>query len=247
VTRPAAQAWPALRLRSAGLSHAGAVRAYNEDRFLDRPQARLWAVADGMGGHSDGEAASALAVERLAGLEDFGSGYAFLNAAEAALRQANAELLARSAALPPGAITGTTIVALLIHDDHAACLWAGDSRAYRLRGGSMQRLTRDHSLAQHMIDAGLGETAARTRRNVITRALGADAVLDLDRTFVDVLEGDRFLLCSDGLTGALDEDEIARLLGEGGISGAADALLARALERAPKDNVTVVCVEAFAG
>lgn len=236
-----------LSFRSAGRSDRGAVRPLNEDRFLEREDIRLWAVADGMGGHHDGEAASALVVEALTALAGYESGYAFLNGVTAALKDANTDLRARASALPAGGVTGTTVVALLIHDDHAACVWAGDSRAYHLSDGEMRPLTRDHSLVQQLVDSGEldpAQAAGDRRANIITRAVGAEPILDLDSRFTPVSAGDRFLLCSDGLTATVSEAEIAAILAGADIQVAADTLMARALSRDPADNVTLVVVEA---
>lgn len=232
-----------LRFRSEARSHPGHVRAHNEDGFLDRPERALWAVADGMGGHEQGAAASALVIGHLAALGPFDSGFAFINGVEAALTEANAALVARRAAL--GAITGATVVALLIHERHAACLWAGDSRAYHLNGGVLRLLTRDHSLLQALQDGGgLRDLAASPPANLITRAVGAADTLDLERGFIEVAPGDRFLLCSDGLTGVVEEDEISALLQDVPIAEGADRLLARALAAGAPDNVTLIIAEA---
>ena len=238
-----------MSFRSAARTHAGAVRTLNEDRFLDRPAARLWAVADGMGGHQEGDAASTLVTGALDALGPYGSGYAFLNGVTEALARANQALIARAAELPQGGVTGTTVVALLVEDRHAACVWAGDSRAYQWSGEGLKRLTRDHSLVQELVDAGAlapSAAAADRRSHVITRAVGAAAILELDQQFTPVAVGDRFLLCSDGLTGTLSDPEIAEILPGRDIAEAADALLALALSRQPTDNVTLVAIEAIA-
>ena len=214
---------------------------------MDRPDVRLWAVADGMGGHSSGEAASSLVAEKLQGLDGFDSGYAFLQAAQAALQAANAELRRRAVEAGPGQVIGTTIVALLVEEQHAACMWAGDSRGYHLAGDELRRLTRDHSLVQELVDAGvLSPSAARadSRANVITRAVGAAASLDLEMVYAPISPGDRLLLCSDGLTGVIAEVEIARSLAGGSIEAAADRLMEAALACSPTDNVSLVAIEA---
>lgn len=240
---------PRLRFQSAARTHAGAVRSLNEDRFLDRPERRLWAVADGMGGHLEGDVASSLVTEALERLGPFASGYAFLKGVTECLEQANAALVARSAARPGGGVSGATVVALLVEERHAACVWAGDSRAYRWSAEGLARLTRDHSLVQDLVDAGALDAAAAgsdRRAHVITRAVGAASGLELDQAFAPVAVGDRFLLCSDGLTGAVSDDEIGRLLAASAIEAAADALLDLALSRRPTDNVTLVAIEAVA-
>lgn len=239
---------PGLRFRSAARTDAGAVRTHNEDGFLDRPAARLWAVADGMGGHQDGAAASRLITETLDGLGGFSSGYAFLTGVTDALAQANKTLVARAAAFPGGGVTGATVVALLVEEAHAACVWAGDARAYHLDAGQLRRLTRDHSLLQELVDSGALslEAAALDRRgNIVTRAVGAAEVLELDKVFAAVAPGDRFLLCSDGLTGMVSDEEIEQAMIASDPDAAADLLLALALGRGATDNVTLVVIEAL--
>ncbi len=232
--------------RSAARTHVGAVRALNEDDYLDNGQLGLWAVADGMGGHQAGDLASRLTIEALAAIAPAASGYGLLGAVREALRHTNARLLAEAASIGRGAVVGSTVVALLIRDGHFACLWAGDSRAYRLRDGRLDLVTHDHSVMQEMVDRG--EITAEDARshpyaNLITRALGVAERLDTDLSHGAIEPGDLFLLCSDGLTGALMEAEIADILGRNALDTAADALIAAALDRGAKDNVTVVLVQ----
>jgi len=139
----------------------------------------------------------------------------------------------------------STLVVLLARDGHFACLWAGDSRVYLLRGGTLAQVTRDHSLVQELVDAGAitaEEADGHPRANVITRAVGAAEALELDKVSNRLAAGDRFLLCSDGLNKTLSDAELAGLMAD---PGPADRLLAEALERRATDNITVVAVEAF--
>lgn len=238
----------AFKYLSVGQTHVGCVRELNEDAYLNQADVGLWAVADGMGGHESGEVASQLVVEALAGVSSFASAYAFRDAAAHAIEAANAEMLARSAWEDQGSM-GSTVVALLAHHGHYACLWAGDSRAYLYRGGYLRRLTRDHSVVQEMVDAGtLSEENARKhpRANVITRAVGAREALELDGVFGTIQAGDRFLLCSDGLTAVVHEREIAEEMIRAPLQAAAERLIERALARGAPDNVTVVMVAAEA-
>ena len=238
------------RVRSfltASRTHVGLTRSLNEDRFLARPEIGLWAVADGMGGHQAGDLASLRVVEALIGLGRFSSGYAYLNAVRDRLALANADLMAHAAKLSPGAVIGSTVAVLLAHEDHYACVWAGDSRVYLLRGGALMRVTHDHSLMQELIDTGaLDEREARTRRisNVITRAVGAASTLELSETHGDIRPGDVFLLCSDGLTGLVEDHELGPVLAMKDLEAAADHLLALTLKRGAKDNVTLMLVRA---
>ncbi|WP_229677777.1 PP2C family protein-serine/threonine phosphatase [Caldovatus sediminis] len=227
-------------LVSAAVTHPGAVRTRNEDSYVDRPDLGLWAVADGAGGHGAGDYASNAIREALESIP------AGLSAAEV-LAQVRLRLAAVNTALReeaerrgPGRVIASTVVALLVRGGHFACLWAGDSRAYLLRDGALQRLSRDHSLVQELVDQGAiseAEAEAHPQGNVITRAVGAAATLELDKVTGRVVPGDRFLLCSDGLIRVVEEPEIAgTLAGE----DAAGRLVRLAVERGARDNVTVV-------
>jgi serine/threonine-protein phosphatase Stp1 len=243
----AATVMAADRFRSEGASHEGAVRSRNEDRFVNRPDLGLWAVADGAGGHQSGDLAAATVADALSAVPN-GLGAAEL-LAEVRLRIARAHERLRGEAARRGgnAILATTVVVLLSRGDHYACLWAGDSRAYLLRGGRLVQVTRDHSAVQELLDAGVispAEAKGHPRANVITRAVGAatEEVM-LDKITDRLRAGDRFLLCSDGLSKTLAEDEIASLLADG--AAAARPLIAAALEQRADDNVTAVTVEVF--
>jgi serine/threonine protein phosphatase Stp1 len=236
-------------LRSCAATHVGTVRTRNEDNFVNRPDLGIWAVADGAGGHQAGDVASQMVTDALADVPP-GLGAAEL-LAEVRLRiiQAHDAIRAEAARRGAGAILATTIVALLAHRDYFACLWAGDSRAYLLRGGQLTLISHDHSLVQELVDAGAltpEEALTHPRSNVITRAVGADfATLDLDKRVDRLRPGDRFLLCSDGVSKILPEGEIAGLLAIDDGSPA-EALIAAALDRHADDNVTAVTVEVCA-
>ncbi len=238
---------PRLVFESAARTHVGKVRKLNEDNFCDRLDVGLWAVADGMGGHQAGEVASGLIVDAMERVDDFSSGYAFLDDVRESIQRVNRTLIAKAAVMAPGSLIGSTAVVLLAFAGHYACLWAGDSRAYLLRDGRFEQITRDHSRMQELIDAGSlsrAEAKSYARSNVITRAVGVTDRLALDMHQGPLEGGDVFLLCSDGLTGMLDDREIAAMLSEASLDTVADALIERTLERGAKDNVTVVLVRA---
>ena len=247
--RPARRAEGALALRSAGRTHEGRVRRLNEDSLLEAPQLGLWAVADGMGGHEAGEVASRRVVDALAALPAPASGFGFVRDVSEALQRANAELIEYAAGRHTD-VVGSTVVVLLAVDGHWACLWAGDSRGYLFRDGRLARLTRDHSLVQELVDKGAltpAEAHASRRANVITRAVGVDAALDLEMAQGPIRLGDTFLLCSDGLTGVLDDGEIEGLLARvPDPQACAGRLVEAALDRGAPDNVTAVLVRAEA-
>ena len=234
----------AFKFLSVGRTHVGCVRSLNEDAVLNRADIGLWAVADGMGGHEGGEVASAAVVDALSGVSNFTTAYAFRDAAAQALIEANAKLVELSAGR---GTMGSTVVTLLAHEGHYACLWAGDSRAYLYRAGALKRLTRDHSVVQEMVDAGaITEERARAhpRSNVITRAVGAREQLEVESVFGPIQAGDRFLLCSDGLTGVVADREIAEHMIRAPLEAAAERLIDQALARGAPDNVSLVLAAA---
>lgn len=237
-----------LRFESAGRTDVGKVRTLNEDRFVDRPGIALWAVADGMGGHEAGEVASGMLADALATVETFNSGFAYLDNVQDAIERVNRALVAHAAISAPGTVIGSTIVVLIAYAGHYACLWAGDSRAYLLRGGRFEQITRDHSMVQEMIDSGaLARRDAKNygRSNVITRAVGVNDRLALDLHQGPIADGDIFLLCSDGLTNMMDDHEIANVVATCKLPVAAQALIDTTLARGAKDNVTCVLVRAY--
>lgn len=234
-----------MRFQSWANSHPGAVRTHNEDAFVDRPDLGLWAVADGAGGHDAGEIASGMLKEVLDTIPPGLSASELL--AQVRLRVADVHQALRDEAEKrgPRSIIASTLVVLLARDGHFACLWAGDSRVYLLRNGTLAQVTRDHSLVQELVDAGTisaDEADGHPRANVITRAVGAAETLELDKVSNRLAAGDRFLLCSDGLNKTLSDAELATLLAD---PGPADRLVDEALTRRATDNITVVAVEAF--
>jgi protein phosphatase len=229
---------------TATASHVGQVRKVNEDELLVRPEVGLWAVADGMGGHGGGDLASGAVVAALRSIDGFNSAAELLAQFEKCMIRTNADL--RALAKSRGAaVIGTTIVAMLIHGAHYACVWCGDSRAYLLRNGALSQISHDHSEVQDLLDRGIlepGEAKRWPRRNVVTRALGVADEAALDISDGSVQAGDRFLLCSDGLTDHLEDGEIATLLRSNDPQKACDLLVELTLQRGAADNVSVVIV-----
>ena len=235
------------RFHSSAASHPGAVRDHNEDRFVNRPDLGLWAVADGAGGHQSGELAATVVADALRAVPG-GLGSAEL-LAEVRLRIARThQRLKEEAARRGGDILATTVVVLLARGGHYACLWAGDSRAYLFRGGMLTQVSHDHSFVQELIDAGEitpTEAMSHPRSNIITRAVGArDEVLELDKVTDRLRSGDRFLLCSDGIPKALPENDIFRLVSEN--DSPSELIVAAALDAHADDNITAVTVDVFA-
>jgi len=225
---------------SSAATHPGRKRSRNEDRLVQRPDLGLWAVADGAGGHGAGDVASSAIADALMAIPPGFNAAEMLAQLRLRLGAVNADL--RQKALERGGMIASTIVILLLRGDYYAALWAGDSRIYLWRDGALQRITHDHSLVQEMVDAGtLSPEAAEThpQANIITRAVGAEAELVLDKAADRRLPGDRFLLCSDGVFKELPEAEMAALVAAG---ADAEALVNRAVEAGGRDNVTVVLV-----
>lgn len=233
-----------LEMCSAARTHPGRVRTRNEDAMLDRGEIGLWAVADGMGGHSRGDWASAQVVRHLGGIEPPVSPQRLLREARERIHLAHDEICAAAESNGAEGVIGCTVVALMASGRHFACLWAGDSRLYRWRNGHLEQLSRDHSRVQEMIDAKLlspAEAMAHPQANVITRAVGVGE-LELD-TLTDRIEPkDVLLLCTDGLDKMISEAEIAECLAGHDPTKAVDDLIDRALERGGRDNVTVVVI-----
>jgi serine/threonine-protein phosphatase Stp1 len=232
-----------IQLQAAGVTDVGLRRQANEDSILLRDDVSLWAVADGMGGHQGGQWASEqvrAALERLVLTEDFDDNFRKIGQT---VHAANAAIDA--AGQKAGAVMGTTVAILHSLGSRFAIFWAGDSRVYLHRQGQLCRMTTDHTQVQELIDSGLltpQEAQVHPSRHILSRAVGAAPVLTLD-AIVDELEvHDRFLLCSDGLTGVVSESEISEHMQKVPPNEAAEALLKLTLARGAPDNVTIVVV-----
>ena len=233
-----------LHFTTAARSHVGKIRQLNEDSYLAKTACGLWCVADGMGGHEAGDYASRLITSQLDALPPPASAPLYFRQVRQTLHDCHDHLIAR--AVTHGTC-GSTVVVLLAFDRHFACLWAGDSRIYRLRNGQLEQLTRDHSVVQTMVDAGeiTAEAARRhPKSNQILRAIGAVEPLEIEVEQGETIAGDRFLLCSDGLTGELDDSTLDHALRMTSLEAGCETLLAAVLETRASDNVTFVIVEA---
>lgn len=237
-----------IRLRSWATTHPGAKRKHNEDAYIDRPDIGVWAVADGAGGHQAGEVASGMIADALKGIPPGLSGAELLYHVRTRIEETHLALRDLAEQRGPNVTVASTVVVLLARDEHFACLWAGDSRAYLLRNGELQQISHDHSLVQELLDAGAitpEEAETHPRANVITRAVGADVdEFVLDKVSGRVLPGDRFLLCSDGLCKTVPEWQLAQLLGADAGESPTDGLVAAALALNANDNVTAITIEA---
>jgi protein phosphatase len=234
------------RWSSAARSDAGRVREINEDACLDQPQNGCWAVADGMGGHAVGDLASQLVIDMLGKLPPSNGVKHCIAEARTRLQAANRQLREEASRRQVQRI-GSTVVVLLACDRFCGYLWAGDSRIYLLRQGQLRQLTRDHSQVEALRQSGyLTAEEARNHpaHHIITRAVGATDQLDLDEDAVEVADGDVFLLCSDGLSNEVTDDEILATLASVDCRHAPDQLVDIALARGGRDNITAVVVQA---
>ena len=234
-----------MRFDCVSRTHVGLLRKINEDSVFADPDRGIWAVADGMGGHEAGELASAMVTDALRCLPVGSDIDETATRAVNALRQVNRELidLARSGGGYRKVIIGTTVVGLAIAGGSYRCFWMGDSRAYRIRDGKIERLTHDHSLVQELVDAGMlgaDEAERHESANKITRAIGASDEVRVDIVGGDAKQGDQFLLASDGLTRVVRDHELADAIGSRSPPQAGDELIEMVLARGAPDNVSLI-------
>lgn len=232
--------------RSAARTETGKVRARNEDAVLDLPEQGLWAVADGMGGHHNGALASRLIVEQLAALPE-GNLAERLVGLRRCLHDLNRRLGQQLTVTAdrPDPVIGSTVVALLMEADRAACVWAGDSRCYLWRGTRLYQLSRDHSLLQQLLDEGdlsPQEAACHPAAHALTRAIGASEQLTLDILEFEVYRGDTLLLCSDGLYRSLLPDSLSAALNAPSTGLALQRLFEEAMAGSCRDNLSAVVI-----
>ena len=231
---------------SSAATHCGAVRNMNEDAFLNRNNDGLWAVADGMGGHEAGEVASEMISTSLGAVDVHQPLSDVVDSLEDALLEVHHKIRTYSRTHCEGRTMGSTVVSLFVRENVGVCLWAGDSRLYRYRNHTLERVSDDHSQVNEMLSRGMisaAEAENHPASNVITRAVGASETLYVDVTLVELRPGDIYLLCSDGLYGALDESEIARHLNSGDVESVTHNLIERSLQAGARDNVTVIAVK----
>jgi serine/threonine protein phosphatase PrpC/ABC-type cobalt transport system substrate-binding protein len=232
---------------SAAVSHVGKVRSDNQDSGYAGKY--LFVVADGMGGHAGGDVASAIAVKRILETDHL---YASPNDAEFALRSAllAANSLLAETVFEHGELTGmgTTVSGILRVENHVAIAHIGDSRIYLFRGGKLSQVSSDHTFVQRLVDSGritADEAAVHPRRSVLMRVLGdVDASPEIDTTVLETRPGDRWLICSDGLSSYLSDDKLQTVLATvPGASDAATRLVKETLDQGAPDNVTVVLLD----
>jgi serine/threonine protein phosphatase PrpC len=239
-----------IRWESAQDTNVGVVREINEDSILASPNASLWAVADGMGGYEAGNVASNMIVTMLEQVPHQPSLQRFVDAVEDCLMEVNTRILEYADIMLDGRTLGSTVVTLLIKGRVGVCLWAGDSRLYRLRNGELSQVSRDHSQVEELIEQGFisrEEAADHPDSNVITRAVGVGYDLYVDVTVFDVQLGDTFLLCSDGLYNMVPFDDICMIVKSKTIHQGVEQLVQMALNNGATDNVSVILVKGEKG
>jgi protein phosphatase len=225
------------------VTHAGRVRARNEDSCLVRTDVGLWAVADGMGGHEAGDLASRILVQSLDAVGSPESAADLLAECEQRLFSANRQILALSRERH-GAIIGTTAAVLLVRDGYYACVWAGDSRVYLISRGSINQVSHDHSEVEELIAGGAlsRKDVKNWPSNAITRAVGVADDPEFEVVTGPAEPDDVFVICSDGLNRHVQDEEILRHAATRHAQAACDDMLALALDRGGLDNVTIIVV-----
>jgi protein phosphatase len=241
-----------------GLTHPGRVRTNNEDAVAFDAEYGVAVLADGMGGYNAGEVASGMAttfikaemVRWLSQLPQPAKPLAIARALEICADKANQSILHASDTNPQYAGMGTTLMAGVFQGGHVVLGHVGDSRCYRLRQGALSRLTKDHSMLQEQVDAGLisaSEAATAPGKNLLTRALGVDDGAPIDTQVVAVEPGDLFLMCSDGLTDMLPDEQLLQLLQiHEPLPAKGQVLVERANAQGGRDNIAVLLIQAVA-
>ncbi len=233
------------RVRYNARSHVGLKRKVNEDAVLALPEQNIWVVSDGMGGHEAGDYASRLITDLIATIEPSLPARERMHALRAAIQQAHG--LIRTEAEARGAsVIGATVASLMLANSHFVGIWAGDSRIYRLRDGEIQMLTADHSIVATLVESGQmtwDEAEQHPQSNAITRAVGVGDELELDKVRGETVPGDRFLICSDGLTKYATFGMLQSALSREPLETVVDRLIQIALDGGGADNISVVVVD----
>lgn len=242
-------------LEFAARTDTGMVRSHNEDAIHASPEHAFAVLADGMGGYNAGEVASAMAVDAvrlrlqadLPNLSERRRDALVLQLLNASVHEANKAILEAAEANVDCRGMGTTIVVAVFDEDRLAVAHVGDSRAYRLRGEELAQITKDHSLVQEQIDAGLVDPASAAyalHRNLVTRAVGVDPEMEVELHVHSIEEGDIYLLCSDGLSDMLDTDGMKSILQEhrASLETACETLVAEANAKGGHDNISVILI-----
>lgn len=233
-----------MNIRFSATTHVGHRRNINEDSILALPDQKIWVVSDGMGGHAGGDFASQTVVDSVAMMDpDLPPEHLVPSLREAISRAhdtIHTESVARNATI------GATVVTFMMSGEHFAAFWAGDSRLYRLQSGGIEMLTTDHSMVAALVLSGQmswDEAEQHPQSNAVTRAVGVGEELELEKIRGEVMPGDRFLLCSDGLTKYATFEMLERILAREPIETVADTLQQLALDGGGADNISIIVID----
>jgi len=233
-------------VNSFGITDVGKARKHNEDAMLDRGEIGLWVVADGMGGHAKGDVASQMIVESMKKVHEGVKLESYIDDIEERLINVNQKLVAKARESEKKTTIGSTVVLMLAYEKYCVYAWAGDSRLYRLRNNELRQMTTDHSQVEVYVEQGIisrEEAAVHPHGNMITRAVGAAEVLHVDMDIQEMQSGDRYLLCSDGLTKHTNDLEFEKMLRTGTPEICCKEMIDLTLERGAGDNVTAIIID----
>jgi len=234
-----------MTIRFSATTHVGRVRKINEDSILSLPDQKIWVVADGMGGHEAGDFASQTIVDTIAMMPPDLPPGDLMRGLRQSIMTAHDTIRTEAEKRFKGTV-GATVVALILTDEHFVAFWAGDSRLYRFRDGEIEMLTTDHSFVADLVLDGQmtwDEAEQHPQSNAITRAVGVGEVLELDKIRGDVVRGDRYLICSDGLTKYAGFKTLEGMVVGAPIETVAEKLQNFALAAGGGDNVSIIVVD----
>ena len=244
---PETQQTNSMTWSSFGISDVGKIRKRNEDSMLVNQEGGLWIVADGMGGHAAGDVASRMIVDLLRAVDLAVPLDQCIDNIEDKLTDINQRLFAKSHETEKRKTIGSTVVGMLAYKEFCIFFWAGDSRLYRFRDGTLQRLTTDHSQVESYIKQGLisrREAASHPHGNMVLRAVGAAEKLYVEFDIQTMQPGDKYMLCSDGLTKHLEESDIQEIMQQDETAEEhCRELIGITLKRGAGDNVTAVVID----
>ncbi len=234
-------------VKSAARTDCGKVREKNEDAFINYPDRKIWVVADGMGGHEHGELASRMVVEAVADIQLSDNFNDRIKQITTALRQVNKAFTQDKTVVQgqPPTVMGSTVIVLLIDNHRMACIWAGDSRCYLFRKNNIYQVTKDHALWQELVDEqAFSEKEAQQQKGsfALTRAIGANEELHLEIVEMEIISGDKFLLCSDGVYQYIRYDQLYQVMTKPSPQLAVEQLFQDVLATEAKDNLTAIVV-----
>lgn len=227
---------------SYGVTHTGKKRKINQDAFLDLADRQLWIVADGMGGHKDGEYASKAIVEAFKTFTPEKTIGATISEIHHQLKTVNQSLCELAGKAGERVVIGSTVVVLLGYRQYSVALWSGDSRIYLFRHGKLSQITSDHNYEAFLLANGVNVERGKAHpfAQSLTHAIGSDKKFFLEAKIQETRPGDIFLLCSDGLNKEVTDTEIEHILQTSPITSATEQLLNLCLERGARDNITIV-------